>query len=164
MMTVMWRSRKARRYVDAAISGNGKPKGWPQRAPLRPHVEGETRGSATPGRGGRRKRRRRARRWSPAEAALRAILATTGRRWIVLSPGATFHMLEARPPPGRRERRRRAKLRRRRTRRAARTQAAVLGRALGLALVREAILEHATGPALDRLAENLYGMSRTPGA
>lgn len=115
MMTVVTRGRHARRYLERARTDLDVPPTWlptlmrylaPEHAP----------GSAKPGRGGRRKRRRRVQRWSPAEAALRSILATTGRRWFVLPQGATLHLLEARPLLGRRERRRRAKLRRRRTR------------------------------------------------
>jgi hypothetical protein len=130
-------------------------------------------GSAKPGRGGRRKRRRRARRRSPAEAALRAILATTGRRWVVLPPGATLHLLEARPLLGRRERRRRAKLRRRRAwteiRRAARAMLLAMPiiyrpastEAMRREVNRVALRQRA---AMKRHAPWILGASPTPGA
>ncbi len=102
-MTALWKNRKVRRYVDAAISGNGKPKGWPQTAPLRPHVEGVERGSAKPGRGGRRKRQRRA---ATTRAALEWLAAqATGRPSF--SPRRCWRKRPDRPtwrpPLGRRE-------------------------------------------------------------
>jgi hypothetical protein len=170
-MTVLWKNRKVRRYVDAAISGNGKPKWWPQTAPLRPHVEGVERGSAKPGRGGRRKRQRRA---ATTRAALEWLaVQATGR------PSFWPRRLEKRPdrptwpPLGRRERRRRAKLRRRRAwteiRRAARAMLLAMPiiyrpastEAMRREVNRVALRQRA---AMKRHAPWILGASPTPGA
>jgi hypothetical protein len=119
MMTAILRGRRAARYRQAKPWPAEPPAGWPwvQMLPgaCRPDL---CRGSAKPGRGGRRKRRRRA-------AADRAYSMLD-----VLPPGpraheATMRFFRLRPSRfpwllGRRERRRRAKLRRRRARAEAR--------------------------------------------
>lgn len=179
MMTVFYKPMRRRRWMR--IEAGQAPPTWK----TFPMGDKGVSGSAKPGRGGRRKRKawqaiRRdmaarcrhldAQRALPKGQKRRFVYRARFRRWIMRDLDRVWNEGPGlKPPPGRRERRRRAKLRRRRARReverrAKRFAPPTTWRALAKNWAfRRVSVEHATGEALDQLAE-IYGVKRTPGA